>query len=71
MTNFVIVIRESMRRTYLIGLLLMCVMHVWGQARLNGQYLQYINQYKDLAIEQMFKYRIPAKIGRASCRERG
>ena len=44
MTNFVIVIRESMRRTYLIGLLLMCVMHVWGQARLNGQYLQYINQ---------------------------
>lgn len=62
MTNFVIVIRESMRRTYLIGLLLMCVMHVWGQARLNGQYLQYINQYKDLAIEQMFKYRIPASI---------
>ena len=51
-----------MRRTYLIGLLLMCVMHVWGQARLNGQYLQYINQYKDLAIEQMFKYRIPASI---------
>ena len=33
-----------------------------GQTRKNGQYQNYINQYKDLAIEQMVRYRIPASI---------
>lgn len=33
-----------------------------AQMRWNQAYQQYINQYKDLAIEQMQKYRIPASI---------
>lgn len=33
-----------------------------AQARWNSAYQQYIDQYKDLAIEQMKKYRIPASI---------
>ena len=35
---------------------------VFGQMRWNQNYQNYINQYKDLAIEQMLKYRIPASI---------
>lgn len=35
---------------------------VLGQMRWNQNYQNYINQYKDLAIEQMLKYRIPASI---------
>ncbi|WP_303660484.1 glucosaminidase domain-containing protein [Bacteroides caecimuris] len=33
-----------------------------AQMRWNQAYQQYINQYKDLAIEQMLKYNIPASI---------
>ncbi|MDO4934803.1 MAG: glucosaminidase domain-containing protein [Prevotella sp.] len=33
-----------------------------AQMKWNQAYQQYINQYKDLAIEQMLKYRIPASI---------
>ena len=33
-----------------------------AQSRWNAQYQQYINQYKDLAIEQMLRYHIPASI---------
>lgn len=35
---------------------------VQAQMRWNQAYQTYINQYKDLAIEQMLKYRIPASI---------
>ena len=35
---------------------------VYGQMRWNQQYQNYIDQYKDLAIEQMLRYRIPASI---------
>lgn len=35
---------------------------VQAQTKWNQTYQQYINQYKDLAIEQMIKYRIPASI---------
>lgn len=35
---------------------------IQSQVRWNQAYQQYINQYKDLAIEQMMKYRIPASI---------
>lgn len=34
----------------------------YAQYRWNAQYQQYINQYKDLAIEQMLRYHIPASI---------
>ena len=33
-----------------------------AQMKWNQQYQTYIDQYKDLAIEQMLKYRIPASI---------
>lgn len=35
---------------------------VHGQMKWNQQYQTYIDQYKDLAIEQMLRYRIPASI---------
>ena len=41
--------------------LLLCLSS-YGQARRNTLYQQYINQYKDLAIQQMLRYRIPASI---------
>lgn len=34
----------------------------WAQVRPNQLYVAYINQYKDLAIEQMLRYHIPASI---------
>jgi LysM repeat protein len=34
----------------------------WGQMKYNSRYQLYFDQYKDLAIEQMLRYRIPASI---------
>lgn len=42
-------------------LLLSCVVAVWGQQR-NQFYEEYIHKYKDIAIEEMRRYRIPASI---------
>ncbi len=51
----------KMRHLLLLGLsLLSSAVH--SQMRWNQAYQQYINQYKDLAIEQMLKYNIPASI---------
>lgn len=33
-----------------------------AQIKWNSAYQQYFDQYKDIAIEQMLKYRIPASI---------
>ena len=47
----------------IIGLaLLLCTLPSGAQVKWNQTYQTYINQYKDLAIEQMLKYRIPASI---------
>ena len=47
----------------IIGLaLLLCTLPSGAQMKWNQTYQTYINQYKDLAIEQMLKYRIPASI---------
>ena len=45
-------------------LLLFLIIHsaVYGQMKWNSAYQQYIDQYKDLAIEQMKRYGIPASI---------
>lgn len=43
------------------ALLLVCTANN-AQMRWNQSYQTYINQYKDLAIEQMLRYRIPASI---------
>ena len=42
-------------------MLLMCATSS-AQMKWNQSYQTYINQYKDLAIEQMLRYRIPASI---------
>lgn len=34
----------------------------YGQAKRNARYQAYFDRYKDVAIEQMFKYKIPASI---------
>lgn len=51
-----------MKRLFLIMSLLLCVLGMAAQAKWNQSYQQYFDQYKDLAIEQMLKYRIPASI---------
>lgn len=50
-------------RTHIISfaMLLMCATSS-AQMKWNQSYQTYINQYKDLAIEQMLRYRIPASI---------
>lgn len=42
--------------------LILSVTHVSAQIKWNSAYQAYIDQYKDLAIEQMMKYNIPASI---------
>lgn len=41
---------------------ILSVTHVSAQIKWNSAYQAYIDQYKDLAIEQMLKYNIPASI---------
>lgn len=42
--------------------LMLSVTHVSAQIKWNSAYQAYVDQYKDLAIEQMLKYNIPASI---------
>lgn len=52
-----------MKKELLIGLLVLFVsLPLSAQMKWNQQYQQYFDQYKDLAIEQMRRYRIPASI---------
>jgi len=50
------------KRPFVLFSLLLCSLLASAQARQNARYLQYIEQYKDVAIEQMLKYKIPASI---------
>ena len=38
------------------------ISHLSAQMRWNSVYQEYIDQYKDLAIEEMLRYNIPASI---------
>lgn len=52
-----------MRKTNLVSFLLfLSVIPCMAQMKWNQRYQTYINQYRDLAIEQMLKYHIPASI---------
>jgi hypothetical protein len=51
-----------MRKTALFLLQILFPVAIYGQVQWNAAYQQYFNQYCDLAIEQMKKYRIPASI---------
>lgn len=49
-------------KAYILGLLLFICGPAGAQMKWNQMYQTYINQYKDLAIEQMLRYHIPASI---------
>ena len=49
-------------KTYIIGISLLFCATSQAQMKWNQTYQTYINQYKDLAIEQMLRYHIPASI---------
>lgn len=51
-------------RKYILALLFvgLALVDAQGQMKWNQRYQTYINQYRDLAIEQMLKYKIPASI---------
>ncbi len=51
-----------MKKTLAVLLLAVCALTAGAQMRRNTAYLNYISQYKDLAIEQMLRYRVPASI---------
>lgn len=53
---------HCLRYTLFIIALLFCSAKGWSQMRVNSAYQQYIGLYKDLAIEQMERYHIPASI---------
>jgi len=51
-----------MKRTNVLWAMLLLANVAYAQMRWNSAYQQYIDQYKDLAIEQMKKYHVPASI---------
>ncbi len=51
-----------MKKILAVLLLAVCALTAGAQMRRNTAYLNYISQYKDLAIEQMLRYRVPASI---------
>lgn len=54
--------QNAMNRIILVLVLLSSVLGVPAQMKWNQRYQTYIYQYRDLAIEQMLKYNIPASI---------
>ncbi|MBQ8463588.1 MAG: glucosaminidase domain-containing protein [Prevotella sp.] len=50
------------KRIALMALLLVATASGWAQSKWNARYQQYIDQYKDCAIEQMLKWKVPASI---------
>lgn len=51
-----------MKKTFFVVALILNAMMATAQMKWNSTYQQYIDQYKDVAIEQMKKHRIPASI---------
>lgn len=52
-----------MRKTFTLSILMLLAAGLAkAQMKWNATYQNYINQYKDLAIEQMLRYKIPASI---------
>ena len=50
------------KKTLLAACILLMSLNVTGQSQWNQRYQQYIDQYKDIAIEQMQRWKIPASI---------
>ena len=51
-----------MKKCLVILVSVMCFFSAYAQMRWNAKYQSYIDQYKDLAIEEMIRYRVPASI---------
>ena len=51
-----------MRKNFIIALLCMMPFVAFSQTKWNQNYQNYINAYKDIAIQEMLKYNIPASI---------
>ena len=49
-------------RKVLLSLLLLTAVASPGQVKWNARYQQYVDQYKDIAIEQMLRWKVPASI---------
>ena len=49
-------------RKFFVSIALLTALQLQAQTSWNQTYQQYINQYKDIAIEQMQRYHIPASI---------
>lgn len=48
--------------SFTLFLFMVCSLGVYAQKGRNAHYLSYIDKYKDLAVEEMKKYKIPASI---------
>jgi LysM repeat protein len=58
-----IVTTDAMKRRVMMMAVLWTVLAAgWAQSKWNARYQQYIDQYKDCAIEQMLKWKVPASI---------
>jgi len=53
---------QTMKRSYLIILFILCAVSFTGHAQAKHTVEEYIELYKDMAIEEMKKYNIPASI---------
>ena len=51
-----------MKKSIILTILLLAVTGAQAQMRWNQRYQQYIDQYKDIAIEQMQRWKVPASI---------
>ena len=51
-----------MRQLSTIFVLLCCYLSSWGQMKWSQTYQNYFDQYKDIAIQEMLKWKIPASI---------
>ena len=61
--TFKIVTTDAMKRRVMMMAVLWTVLAAgWAQSKWNARYQQYIDQYKDCAIEQMLKWKVPASI---------
>ena len=49
-------------RKFIVFIAFFLSVSAFSQIRWNQAYQQYVEQYKDIAIEQMQRYRIPASI---------
>ncbi len=54
-------LKKTMNRLIAVLLCIICCLSIQGQSR-NKQYEAYIKKYRDLAVEEMRKYHIPASI---------